>query len=1034
MNFCELAIKRPVATIVVMVLLVVFGVICGVRLPVREYPDIDLPVISIRTNYSGASANIVEEKISQLIESAVSGIEGVDVISSDSSDGKSRVKLEFDIRRNIDAAVSDVRDQVSKVTRSLPDEADAPVVSKYDTNGDAIMTIAVTSATMKPMELTDYISRYLLDRFAVLNGVADAGIFRAQFQSMRVWLDRRAMAARDVTVEDIESALKKENVEYPAGRVESASRDFTVRINRNYRTVRDFRRLVIKRTAEGGMIRLADVARVELEPKQQREAFWADGNPTIGIAIYKQSKANTLAVTEEIKNRMQKIQRDLPEGMELKIIDDGSIFINAALTEVQESLLIAAALVLLIIFLFLGSFRASLVPAVTVPISLVSALIVLYLLGYSINLLTLLAMVLAIGLVVDDAIVMLENIHRRIEEGEQPLLAAVRGSRQVVFAIIATTLVLAAVFLPICMMEGKTGKLFTEFSVAITAAVMFSMLIALTLSPMMCSRVLEAKNHNTWLVRGIETLMKWTENGYMRVLRTVVRWKILSGCCFVALVVSLVWLWQGLPTEYEPQEDRAVIYYGASAPEGTGFNAMTAYADELGKVVYPYLNDGEVRHILMRMGGSGAVNWVGGSINLETWDKRKRSAADIADEIRPKLAQLAGVSAYVSLPGGILGGSGRPVQFVIGGPDYATLAKWRDIVEEKAKRYPGLTDISTDYNETNAQFYINVDTERAAELGVSAAVIGRTLETMLGSRNVTTFLDRGKEYDVILQANRTSRSYPADLSNIYVQSSSSGELVPLDNLVTIKERAEANTLRRYNRIRSITISANLNNGRTLEEALKFLDDTVHRYLPEGAQIDYKDASRDLKESKHAVWFVFVLALLVAYLVLAAQFESFISPLVVMLTAPLGLIGACIGLYCMGLSLNVYSQIGLIMLIGLAAKNGILIVEFANQLRDEGMEFQAALLEAARLRLRPILMTGIATVTGAIPLVCASGAGAASRKCLGTVIVGGGLSACMLTVLVVPLAYLIFCRGEKSPKETERRIQALEAQPEEASNP
>jgi len=1026
MRLCDLAIMRPVATLVAMVLLLIFGLICGSRMPVREYPDIDMPVISIRTSYTGASANIVEEKITQTIESAVAGIEGVEIVDSSSRDGVSRVNLQFDINRNIDAAANDVRDQISKVVRSLPDDADTPIISKYDTNGDAIMTIAVSSTTLKPMELTDYIDRNLRDRFAVVNGVADAVIFRAQYQSLRVWLDRRAMAARDVTVADIEDALKKENVDYPAGRVESATRDFTVRIKRNYRSVKDFRRLVIKRTVDGGFVRLADVARVEIEPKQQREAFWADGTPTIGLAVYKQSKANTLAVTEAVKERIKKIQRDLPEGMELKVIDDGSLFINASLQEVKEALMISAVLVLIIIFLFLGSFRASLIPAVTVPISLVASCIVLYGLGYSINLLTLLALVLAIGLVVDDAIVMLENIHRRIEAGDPPLLAAVRGSRQVIFAIIATTLVLAAVFLPICMMEGKTGKLFTEFSVAITAAVMFSMLVALTLSPMMCARILQPQSCETWLMRLVEKTMKAVENGYMVVLRQVVAWRFLCSCCFLAVCILLVWLWQRLPAEYEPQEDRSVIYFGASAPEGTGFNAMTAYADELGKVVYPYLENGEISHVMIRMGGSGAVNWISGTLNLEPWGSRKRSAGDITDELRPKLAVLPGVSAYAWQPGGIIGGSGKPVQFVIGGPDFETLAKWRDRLMPQIQKYPGLMDIDCDYKESNPQFYVAVDVERAAELGVSSSSVGRTLETMLGSRKVTTFIDRGKEYDVILQADRTSRSSTADLSNIYVRSSRSNELVPLDNLVTIKERAEAGELKRYNRVRAITFTANLVGDHPLGDALNFLEKTVHKELPEGAQIDYKGLSRDLKESRHAVWFVFVLALLVAYLVLAAQFESFISPLVVMLTVPLGMIGACAGLELLGLSLNVYSQIGLIMLIGLAAKNGILIVEFANQLRDEGMAFEAALMESARLRLRPIMMTGIATVAGAVPLLCATGAGAASRKCLGAVIVYGGLSACLLTVLVVPAAYLIFCRWEHSPREIERRINRLES--------
>ena len=1028
MTICSFSVVRPVATIVLMLILIVFGLIGLRSMPVREYPDIDVPTISITTEYDGASASVVETKITEIIEGTVAGIEGLDTISSTSQDGRSRVTLEFAVNRDIDAAANDVRDRVSRILSNLPDEADSPVVAKYDSSGSPVMIIALTSSEMTRMELTDYADRYLIDRFSVIEGVADASILGGQEQSMRIWLNRTAMAARGITVADIESTLLSENVENPGGRIESTEREFVVRLKRQYATAEDFRNMVLKRSGDGEYIRLGDVASVVVDSRNQRQLFTANKQPMIGIGIYKQSTANTLTVSSGARALIDELRKNLPEGMGMRILRDESKFINASIREVEDSLIVSAILVLLIIFLFLGSLRASVIPALTVPISLIASFIVMNMLGYSVNLLTLLALVLAIGMVVDDTIVVLENIHRRIEEGEHPLLASVRGSDQVVFAVIATTLVLVAVFMPICLWTGKTGKLFTEFAVAMTASVCFSSVVALTLTPMLCSKMLKSKDNESYLARAVDWCLSWSEWLYDRMLRFVARFKFLTVCIFFAICILMVWGWQRLPAEYEPQEDRAAVNIRMQAPEGTNFYAMNDASIDVMNTVYPIVESGEgttMMVVVPTFGDSqGAVNRGFAMLELEEWSKRRRTSMEITSELRKSLASISSLKVQPFLPSGI-GSHGNPVQFVIGGPDYEELVKWRDILLEKAKDYPGLVDVDYDYKETTPQLHVEVNRGRADELGISANVIGTTLETMLGSKKVTTYVDRGQEYDVVLQADRFSRATPTDLSNIYVSSQNSDKLIPLDNLVTVREIGDAGRLSRYNRVRAITISGNVAPGYALSDVLAYLEKTAREELPEYTQISYKGQSRDLKQATGSMVFIFALALLVSYLVLSAQFESFISPFVVMLTVPLGMIGAVAALNLMGMTMNLYTQIGIIMLIGLAAKNGILIVEFANQLRDAGVEFEEAVFRASKLRLRPILMTGVSTVAGAIPLLIATGAGAVSRRCLGAVVFYGGTSACFLTLFIVPVGYLLLARREKSPHALMKYMQQLD---------
>ncbi len=1030
MLLSDLSVKRPVFATVISLLLVAFGLITYDRLPLREYPNIDQPVITIKTTYTGAAANVVETKITQMVEGVVAGIEGLKTIESNSEDGLSTVTLTFNIERDIDEAANDVRDKVNRILANLPDEADTPEITKANSGSMADLILGFSHPTMSQMELTDYADRYLVDRLSVVDGVAQARIYGEKRFSMRLWLDRRALAARQLTAEDVEAALNAENVELPAGRLESTAREFTLRVKRGYRTPDEFRQLVIHRGADDYLVRLGDVAKVEIAPETLRDSFQADGKSAIGIGITRQSTANTLSMIHGVKAVLEEIRPNLPTGMEMSILKDSSLFIEASIHEVVVSLLLAAALVVGIIFIFLGDARAALIPAVTVPISLISAFIILYALGYSVNLLTLLALVLAIGLVVDDSIVVLENIHRRMEEGEPILLAAYRGAREVGFAVIATTMVLVAVFAPITLMEGDTGKLFTEFAVAITAAVVFSSLVALTLSPMMCSKILKPREEEGLLTRLDEAVFKRLITGYDRLLRRCINRPLTALGTFILLTGGIWVLYGRLQSEFEPQEDRAVLLARMTAPEGAGFAATRGYANQVAKLCTRLIDQGEARHVLTIVPGNrnklGAVNSGIGVIELQPWEKRQRTAMQITKELFERMNQVIGARVFVVQPAGLVHSFSQPVQFVIGGPTYDELVKWRNVIVAKAKEYPGLLAVDSDYKETTPQLRVAIDRDRAAELGVSSQTVGRTLETMLGSRQVTTYIDNGEEYDVILQGTDAERRTPSDLQNIYVRSQRNSALIPLSNLVHTEERADANTLRRYNRVRAVTISASVAEGYTLGDCLNFLEQTVRKELPPTATVGYKDMSQKFKEAGGSIVFVFLLAMLIAYLVLAAQFESFVSPFVIMLTVPMGLLGALAGMLLLGVTLNIYSQIGLVMLIGLAAKNGILIVEFANQLRDRGMAFEDAVYRAARLRLRPIAMTGLSTAIGALPLLFASGAGAVSRVALGAVVFFGAGSACLLTLFVVPIGYFYLSRSQASPQALAQRLDRLDA--------
>lgn len=1026
MILSDLSVKRPVFAAVVNILLIVFGIVAFTMLPLREYPDIDPPVVSIDTNYTGASADIVETQITQVIEDRISGIEGIKSINSRSRNGRSRISIEFELTRDIDAAANDVRDRVSRVLDNLPEQVDPPEVSKANSDESTIVWYNLRSESMSVLELTDYADRYIADRLSVVDGVARVQLGGERRYAMRIWLDRDAMAARNITVTDIESRLRSENVELPAGEVESIDREFTVRVARTYLTPEHFERLTIKRGDNGQLVRLAEVARIEMGAENDKTDFRGNGINMVGIGIVKQSKANTLDVVENVKREIAIIEQTLPETMFIVPSYDSSIFIKGSIDEVYNTLGIAMALVVVVIYLFLGNIRATLIPALTVPVAIIASYIALFAMGFSINLLTLLALVLAIGLVVDDSIVVLENIYRRIESGEPPLLAAYRGAREVGFAVIATTLVLISVFVPLAFLDGNIGQLFTEFALAIAAAVAFSSIAALTLSPMLSSKILRKKERSSkfgqLMDRGFEKL----ENGYVKLLKRVLAYPWMSAALVVLSGVLAFGMMKFIEQEFVPPEDRGTFYVMVRSAEGASFESNSAHMREIESILLPYLDQGKIDRLIIRSPGWGDSAGIA-IVGAVPFEEREWSSFELMDEVSKQLNDVTGVRAFAFMRSGISGGNGRPVQFVLQGNTYEQLAAYAQVVIEKASQNPNLLDLDTDYKATLPQLLIRIDQERASDLGVSVGDIGRTLETMLGQRRATTYLDRGEEYDVILEGERSDYRSPTAIDNIYVRSTSTNQLIPLSNLVTVDEQATSGSLNRYNRMRSITIEANLAEGYSLGEALGYLENIVKAELPDDVSIDYKGESLLYKESGSSVIFVFVLALLIAYLVLAAQFESFVHPLVIMLMVPVAVLGAVIGMYAADMTINIYSQIGIVMLIGLAAKNGILIVEFANQLRDAGMRFDDALIRASQQRLRPIVMTAFTTLMSSVPLILGSGPGAESRMVIGGVIFSGVALSAFLTIFVIPGLYSLLARNTTSPEQLANELAELEQQ-------
>ncbi len=1028
MILSDLSVKRPVFATVINLLIITFGIVAFMMLPLREYPDIDPPIVNISTNYPGASAAIVETKITQLLEDRISGIEGVKTINSNSRVGRSSITIEFNLDRDIDAATNDVRDRISRALNNLPEQSDPPEVSKANDDENVIVWFVLQSETMSTLELTDYANRYIVDRFAVVDGVARVQVGGGRTYAMKIRLNRVSMAARNITVQDIEDTLRDENVELPAGRIESVDRDFSIRVERSYLSEQDFANMVITHSQSSSVVRLGDVAQVFVGAQDDENMFRGNGKNMVGLGVIKQSKGNTLDVVKSARKEMVAIRDTLPVGTTITNSYDSSVFIQGSIDEVYNTLVIAMLMVVLVIFLFLGNVRATLIPAITVPIALIGSLMALSWFGFSINLLTLLALVLAIGLVVDDAIVVLENIYRRIENGQTPLMAAYEGGREVAFAVVATTLVLVAVFVPLVFLSGNMGRLFTEFAIAIAAAVVFSSLTALSLTPMLCSKMLKHRERSSSFGQKLDNAFARFEAAYGRALKNSIHQPMLIVLVLGLSLAAVFLLFNKLPSEYTPKEDRGNFFLIMQSAEGASYENNVKNMHQIEEKLLGYKEEGELDRVLVRVpgfGGTGGIAIVG----LPQWDKRSIDTFSFINKINKDVQSVTDVRAFAIMRRGIGGGGGSnaPVSFVLQGNTFEELAQWRDILISEAQKNPNLSNINSDYKETYPQLLVQIDRERAYDLGVPVGDIAETLETMLGQRRVTTFVDRGEEYDVIVEGDEKQFQSPSDIDNLYVRSRTTDKLIPLANLLNIGENATSSRLNRYNRLRSITVTANLADGYALGDALDFLVDVTKNKLPEHVQVDYKGESLLLKESGNSILFVFLLALLITYLVLAAQFESFIHPFVILLTVPLALVGALAGLELMGMSLNIYSQIGIVMLIGLAAKNGILIVEFANQLRDKGIAFEEALISASQQRLRPIVMTTFTTVTSAIPLVLAVGPGAESRMVIGVVIFAGVSLASIFTLFIVPGAYYWLCRNTGSPQAIANEIEKLEQQ-------
>ncbi len=1027
----DTSVKRPVFAAVISMLLLALGVLSFMQLSVREYPNINPPIVSVVTTYPGASADVVESRITQVLEGEISGIAGIKSVSSTSRDGRSSITVEFNLDTDLDSAVNDVRDRVSAVQRRLPDDADVPNIAKQDADARPILFLSlVNTIGMNMMEATDYVDRHIIDRLSVIPGVSQVTFPSGGRPSMRIWLDRLALAARNLTVVDIQNALMSENIELPAGRLDSRDKEFTARIARGYQTPEDFRALVVRRGDDGHLIRLGEIADIEEAQRDNRVLFRTNGQDMVGIGVVKQSTANTLDVLDGIKAEVSRINAELPEGLSLVYSSDDSLFIREAINNVYFTIAITTTLVGLVILLFLGSLRAMLIPLVTIPVCLTASFIVLAMFGFSVNLITLLALVLCIGLVVDDSIVVLENIHRRIEEGEAPLLAAFNGSRQVAFAVIATTIVLVAVFAPIAFLQDNIGRIFAELAVTVSAAIIFSSILALSLVPMLCSKLLQTPDKESTATAFVDRVFHKLAAFYQMLLTAFLRYSWAAVLFMLAVGYAVYQLYSVLPQEYAPKEDQGAFWAVMTASEGTSFARITDHLlPQVEAPIMPFVETGDIQRGFFRFPGfSGNTNTGFAAITLSPWQQRDKSTDEIMQTVMSGWSEIPGFRIFTFVRSGLSrGGGGQPVQFVIGGPTYEELARWRDVMLERIADYPGLIRVDTDLKETQPQVVVRINRDRAAELGVSIETVGRTLATMMSDQQVTTYVVDGEEYDVVLQAKDSQRATPDDMSNIYVRSDRTGALIPLSNLTTIENVAGPGQLHRYNRYRALTISANLAPGYVLGDALEFLEQVVREELPLSANIDYKGESLEFKEASGGIFFTLIIALLVVYLVLAAQFESFIHPLVIMITVPLAIAGAMAGLLLTENTINIYSQIGMLILIGIAAKNGVLIVDFINQLRDKGMEFEQAIIEGARIRFRPVIMTTLSTSMGAIPLLLAVGAGAESRIVLGIVIFSGVTVATLFTLFVVPTFYSLLARKTRSRNAVALELEEIRAQ-------
>lgn len=1035
MSLSATCIRRPVLAIVLSLIIVLLGATGFLFLGVREYPAVDPPIITVSTSYVGANASIVESQITEPLEESINGAQGIRTITSTSADGSSTITVEFNLDVSLEDAANDVRDRVSRAVRLLPPDCDPPVVTKADANADPIMGIAVQSDTRNILEVSDIARNIIKERLQTINGVSEVMIWGEKRYSMRLWMDPAKLAACALTPLDVRAALNAENVELPSGRIEGNTTELSIRTIGRLQTPNDFNELIIKQV-EGRTIRFKDIGYAELAPENERSRLKRDGIPMVVVVLVPQPGANNISIADEAVKRLEAIKKELPDDIQLKISFDSTQFIRASIREVIETIFIAFGLVVLIIFIFLRNWRSTLIPVIAIPISLIGAFFIMYLLNFSINVLTLLAIVLAIGLVVDDAIIVLENIYAKVEQGMSPIQAALKGSSEIFFAVISTTIVLAAVFLPVIFLQGLTGRLFREFGLVIAGSVIISAFVALTLTPMLSSRLLKKSEHSKFY-NLLEPFFSSLTERYRRSLAWFLqhRW---AGLCIAVLAFALIVLFGSvLKSELAPLEDRSSIRMSVTAPEGTSFEYMNAFMDLLYEGIHQEVGDESEGIIVVTASGrsSAAVNSGFVRVILKTPEERARTQQEIADKLQSLVNKYTIGRTFVlqeqSIGGGI-GRAGLPVQYVLQAP---TIEKIKDFLpkflDEARKRpeFGGVVDVNLKFNKPELQVLIN--REKARILGVSVGDVAQTLQSAFSGQRFGYFIFNGKQYQVIGQLSRARRDEPIDLKSLYVKNRN-GDMIQLDNVVTLVEDSSPPQLYRYNRYVSATVSAGLAKGYTLSDGIAAMDAIAQRVLDESFSTSLAGVSKDYAESSSSLFFAFALALLLIYLILAAQFESFRDPFIILLTVPLALLGALLSLWYFNQTLNIFSQIGIIMLIGLVTKNGILIVEFANQRCLSGLDQLEALQDAAVARFRPILMTSLSTILGFLPIALALGAGAESRVSMGIAVVGGMLISTLLTLYVVPTMYCYLAKPKTASALQDEYSEPLIAQKDPAS--
>ena len=1004
MHISEVTVNRPVFAAVLSLFVILIGLASYDKLTIREYPDIDRPVVTVTTIYTGASSKILERDVTEIIEDSLSGISGIREITSESRDELSKIRVEFTLETNLDTAANDVRDKVSRIAALLPDDADNPRIAKSDSDARAIMWIGFSSDILTSIQLNDYLDRNIVDRLSIQPGVASITIGGERKYSIRIWMDPEQIASRQLTIVDVIRAIKNENIERGAGRFESNEREVGLKLDSKLKTLDEYSKIVIRHFGDSKIL-LSDVAKIEIGPESERGFLRANKKSAIGLGIVRQTKSNVLDVANNIKDELELIRPSLPESIDMSIGYDQSKFVNESINEIRFALTVSMILVILIVYYFLSSKAATIIPAVTIPISIIGTFFIIHVFGYSLNVLTFLALVLAIGLIVDDSIVVMENIKRRIENGEDNYTAAINGAKQITFVVIATTLVLVSVFLPLSFMGGKTGRLFIEFGVVLSFAVIISSFVALTLTPMMCSKLLKKDKDQSER----KLFIKFKKFYEASLLASQNKPKIVYSVTIIFIIISVL-LFQFLPKELAPSEDRGIFIVSVNAPEGSSLDYTDNMVKKVENVLEEYVNKGEIKTVFAIVapgfsGQPGNVNSAFIFASLTPWEDR-RHQREIVREIFPKLISMPGAMIFTINPPS-LGQSPfkSPVRFVISGTNYDQVGEWGKSIKNISEDI-GLRSARIDYKVDKPRINLKINRDAASNLGVSADDIATTLDALYASRKVTKFSKDGLTYNVVVKADDKYLVDVSNLDNIYIKSSLTKELIPLSNLVTNSVEATSKSLKRINRLPSVTLSSSIAPGSSLGVILDELSKASSDILPSNAKISYAGASKEYYETGYKLELTILLAILVVYLVLSAQFESFRNPLIIILTVPITMTAGIYSLFVTGGSLNVYSQIGFLMLIGLIAKNGILVVEFANQLKDEGVKISKAIIESSIIRFRPVIMTTISTLLGSIPLIISSGAGAESRFAMAVVVFGGIALASFITLYLIPALYLL----------------------------